>query len=646
MGLLVLLQTFSYSQNNKKQIESADDFMKQGDYYSASLNYKSALDIDSTGIDLMNKYADANRLSLNFKIAEHWYNKVYSIDKGKEYPDVTFWLAMVKKSNGKYKEAQKLFTKYHKKYKKKKTYLAIKAEQEASACEYAQIIMANTQNTISIEHLDSTINTINADFNALEITDSNIYFSSMRTKGYSKLYTAESKQIKELSFSKNSPEHIANVAISTNGEKIYFTKCNSTSNNEAVCELFVSELTDTVWQKPVKLNDEINLKGYTSTQPAIGYLPATAEPAHRQAGNDSIGEILFFVSDRPGGQGKLDVWASNISPDGKYGKPYNLGKPINSIDNEITPFFCNRCQALFFSSDWHKGLGGYDIFHSYWKNDEFSEPENMEYPINSSYNDLYFTINPKGTRAYLTSNRIGSYYVKNETCCNDIYRVDFPVNDTIREKPPADTVKIMVTQLKLLVPLTLYFHNDEPDNKTLSTNTNKNYKKTYDDYVELEDKYKSEYSAGLKGEAKENAITDIEGFFEDSVETGMQNLEKFAKILVKVLQKGEYVKITMKGYCSPLASTEYNVNLAKRRISSLKNYFYEYENGILKQYENNTDNIKGKLELFEEDIGELKAPKEVSDNPNDVKNSVYSRAAALERKIQIIAVSTEIMKLE
>ena len=86
--------------------------------------------------------------------------------------------------------------------------------------------------------------------------------------------------------------------------------------------------------------------------------------------------------------------------------------------------------------------------------------------------------------------------------------------------------------------------------------------------------------------------------------------------------------------------------LEPRQHLGVKNYFYEYENGILKQYINSTDKSKGQLELFQEDIGELKADKEVSDNPNDVKNSVYSRAAAIERKIQIIAVSTETQFLD
>jgi hypothetical protein len=89
-----------------------------------------------------------------------------------------------------------------------------------------------------------------------------------------------------------------------------------------------------------------------------------------------------------------------------------------------------------------------------------------------------------------------------------------------------------------------------------------------------------------------------------------------------------------------LASTDYNVNLAKRRISSLHNYFNEYQNGVLLPYINNTTTDGGSISFFDVDVGELKAKPNVSDDYYDTKNSIYNPAAAFERKIQIIAFST------
>lgn len=125
--------------------------------------------------------------------------------------------------------------------------------------------------------------------------------------------------------------------------------------------------------------------------------------------------------------------------------------------------------------------------------------------------------------------------------------------------------------------------------KTLAITTTKNYKKTYEDYIALKPKYFQEYPSGLDDAEKVQAEDRLTNFFEDSVDAGMQDLDKFARLMEDVLARGEKVKITMKGYCSPLASTDYNVNLAKRRISSLRNYFMEYKDGMFKKYVNLED---------------------------------------------------------
>ena len=145
-----------------------------------------------------------------------------------------------------------------------------------------------------------------------------------------------------------------------------------------------------------------------------------------------------------------------------------------------------------------------------------------------------------------------------------------------------------------------------------------------------------EYSKGLEGVEKQNAVRDIENFFNDYVEKGFKDLEKFSSLLLQDLKDGNDVEITIKGYTSPLNTAEYNENLAKRRISSLINYIDEYNNGIFMPYIKGTAPNGGKLKIFQDPIGEAQASKLVSDNPQDIRNSVYSRSAALERRIQII----------
>lgn len=638
--LLMLFSNFVSAQKLKQLLEDGDKAMADNDFFSAAIYYNKAILQDSSDIAIQYKYAEASRLNYDYDVADRWYTKVYKKDpSGKLYPECVFWLATIKKSKGKYKDAKKMFDKYAKKNKKKKdSYFVKKANQEVLACDHAQLLVARPDKTITIIHLDSAVNSKVSEYAPVQI-DSVLYFSSLRDAkdrdkknhvNYNKIYTAIQDSIKwhkanELDTLFNrSGIHNANTAFNEDHSRVYITRCEQKNAQEFVCEIYSSDYKDGRWTSLKKLPSEVNLPGSNNTQPAVGFW-----------GDE---EVLFFSSNRPGGEGKMDIWYSKINKDGSYGKAINAGKKVNSIEDEKTPYYCKPCQELFFSSTWHKGLGGLDIFKSPFKDGALAEPINLGVPINTSYNDLYFSISSDKSKAFLSSNRPGSYFEEKESCCNDIYMFKIPV---ITEPPKkVDSTQVFVTQMKLLVPLTLYFHNDEPDKKTLAITTKKSYKKAWEEYTAMREQYKKEYSKGAADKDMDRAVNDIEALFDDSVDAGMQDLEKFAQLLVKVLKNNEKVTITMKGYCSPLASTDYNVNLAKRRISSLKNYFMEYENGILVKYINNPVVTEGSITFLEEEIGELKARPNVSDDYYDTKNSVYSPAAALERKIQIIAIST------
>ncbi|MGB3948812.1 MAG: SPOR domain-containing protein [Bacteroidia bacterium] len=630
---------FAQAQKLKTLLESGDKAFLDNDFFAASIYYNQAILQDSNDIQIQYKYAEASRLNYDFEVAERWYKKVFKADaQGKLFPECSFWLATIQKSLGKYKDAKKLFDKYAKKNKKKKNdYFVLKAQQELAACDYAVGLSATVDKTIEVIHLDSAVNSKVSEY-APVLIDTILYFSSLRDYkdkdkkndiNYNKIFTAKTRKeqwekAQELDTLFNKDKiHNANTAFNEDFSTVYITRCEQKNMQEFQCEIYFSDFNNGKWTCLKKLPPEVNMPGYNNTQPAIGFLE-----------NE---KVLFFASNRPGGMGKMDIWYSKINNDGTYGKAINAGKKVNSIDDEITPFYCKPCQELFFSSNWHKGLGGFDIFKSDYKKNEFGEPKNLGLPINSSYNDIYFSISSKRTQAYLSSNRKGSFFEEKESCCNDIYMFKIP---GINEPPPkVDSTQIFITQLKMLSPLTLYFHNDEPDRKTLAITTTKNYKKTHEDYVALREQYKKEYSKGAKGENLERAQNDIDTFFDDSVNAGMEDLETFAALLLKALKQGEKATITIKGYCSPLASTDYNVNLAKRRISSLRNYFSEYQGSVLVPYINNTKENEGSVSFVDQEIGELKVRPNVSDDYYDTKNSIYSPAAAVERKIQIIAIS-------
>jgi len=635
---MCLFLNFESKSQIKQLLKQGLEANENKDYSSAAQIYNQIILIDSSKTEYQLLFADASRLNYDNETALHWYQKIYKKDNGKTYKEVPFYMATLLKNTGKYKEAKKYFDKYYKKNKSAKDpfkkQMSLKAMQEIDACDLAQIIMKNPVEA-NVLHLDSAVNSEVSEYAPFEL-DTVLYFSSLRDNsktdergvGYNKLYTSikiNNKRQKALeldSLFNKEGIHNANTCFNVNFTKIIVTRCEALNKSQYTCELFESNYLNNKWTEFKKLPSPINIDGINTTQPNIGEI------------NNK--DVLFFSSNRPGGEGGMDIWYSFINTDGTYEKPINVGKKINTIEDEITPFYVNEINTLYFSSTWHKGLGNFDIFKSEFKSYEFTDPKNVGYPINSSYNDIYYSVNSKKDKAYISSNRIGSFFEDKPSCCNDIYSFSIaPLTDPIK---PIDTTELLINQMKVLCPLTLYFHNDEPEPKTKVIVTKKNYKKTYDDYTLLKNKYISEYTKGNLGEQKEYSENRILNFFEDSVDAGMQDLEKFASLLESVLKRNEKVKITMKGFCSPLASTDYNVNLAKRRISSLQNYFIEYKDGMFLKYINNSNEAEGRIEFFNENIGELPVSN-VSDDVNDTKNSVYSPSAASERKIQIIAIS-------
>ena len=649
-NLLILIILFNslltMAQTREDSLRFGDEAFSDGDYYSASIYYIDILKRDSTNISIAYKYAESCRLFNDYKGAEKWYSFVNASSKSKEYPLALFYLALMNKSNAKYNDARNNFYSYYNLHKSENTYFTKKALHETESCEFAKKLIKDTI-PVSIGHLDKNINTPYAEFGAQQLGDTALVYSSLRPNStnefeyllpnyyLAKIYKSKNKiggwtVGKELNSKINDEKtNNANTYYTKNHKRIYSSRCNLDKVVDMKCAIYVTEFKYGKWQDPVKLNDKINLEGYTSTQPTLHVFP-----------EDSC-EALYFVSNRPGGYGGNDIWYS-IYKDGKYSDPVNAGNVINTPGDEISPFFDNNSNTFYFSSDWHNGLGGFDIFKSKGGLNEWTKPQNLGYPVNTSYNDLYYTVNENDSDGYFTSNRPGSFFIKGETCCNDIWSYEWlKPKKTKRDSispivhVTEDTVNYEQKIIDLL-PLTLYFHNDIPDPASKDTFTRFNYKNTVADYLAMKGQYEIEYSEGLTGNAKTQAIKNIDEYFDNYVSTGLSKLEQFSEWLLIELQKGRNIRITVKGYCSPIQTTEYNLRLAKRRISSLKNYFNDYEYGVFVPYINGTSPNKGKLEIFEDAIGKSQSSPLVSDNPHDQRNSIYSRGAALERKIQII----------
>jgi len=391
-------------------------------------------------------------------------------------------------------------------------------------------------------------------------------------------------------------------------------------NGEKKCLIYKSRYENNAWTSPKALPEEVNIKNASNIHPYFFTY-------HNK-------QYLLFASNGLESIGGFDLFYS-IYENGKFKKAKNLGKRVNSIDNEISPYYDTLQQKLYFSSEWFFNNGGYDIFYS---NSDFPNvdiPENMGFPINSSYDDLFYSYAYNSEKAYLSSNRLNGALAKTESCCNDIFSYSFPKSE---KDSLIDTLIIAkrIDEMEQLIPINLYFDNDCPNPKTRDTVTLLSYEDTYDKYFARLQEYQDKFSLGLKKTEKEESIKLVDDFFYGKVEKGFDKLKEFNRLLLKLLNEGHDVELTVKGFASPLNSSDYNVFLSKRRVNSIINYYKRVDDGIYNAFINGISE-KGKLIIREEAFGENTAKSIVSDDRKDVRNSIYSPWAAEERRVQIIA---------
>ncbi len=175
-------------------------------------------------------------------------------------------------------------------------------------------------------------------------------------------------------------------SLSSDGKTMYYTIC------QGDCDLYFSTInSDGSWGHPLKLPPAINSEKSSEKQPSIS----------------PDGQMLYFVSNRPGGLGGFDIWVSVKNPNGVWGNAVNLGQPVNSPGNEQSPFIHFDNKTLYFSSNDHIGMGGQDIFVSHLTDSgKWSEPLNLGYPINTCKNEEGLVVNAIGKTAYYSSNYI------------------------------------------------------------------------------------------------------------------------------------------------------------------------------------------------------------------------------------------------
>ena len=520
----------------------------------------------------------------------------------------------------------------------KKTLLTLIAMTLAATAATAQV-------HYQVEHVGTHINTTGSESGAVVVDDSLLLYSSMAEESSSRIYMIDFNPILTQVFQapiaadgtlgegklnqwglNGKGSNTGNVAFDAKNNIMYFTR--GTQDN--TCHIYYSKRTGNQWSKGKPLGGDVNLKGYTSTHPSVGYMP-----------DGKV--ILYFSSDRPGGLGGMDIWYTLLIKEGVPGKCTNLGTPVNSDSNDVTPFYCNEEGRLYFSSTRQGGQGGFDVYAADGQRNSWELPRNLGKEINSKYNDLYFNMQPCRCRCvqdsgevveacgFLSSNRQGSMYAVDSNCCNDLYRWR-----RLRNSSSAKPLRPLARKDRAadLLPLSLYFHNDEPNPHTLDTVTESTYSQTWQVYVQLREEYKASQPNFTDPRKRDSVQWAVEFFFDSELATCRDNLKQLFQRLYQDLRAGHKIRLTLNGYASPLFESEYNVNLSKRRIACVKNEMKEWNDNALLPYLNN-----GSLRLEMASWGAAGLDEVAASNPlrdPSRHESVYSLEAAADRRVDII----------
>ncbi len=152
-------------------------------------------------------------------------------------------------------------------------------------------------------------------------------------------------------------------------------------------DLYISHYDGNKWSEMEALPRQINSAYYESS-----------------ASLSDDGQKLYFTSNKKGGYGALDIYVSEIQEDGRWGKPGNMGPKLNTMYNENTPFVTDDGELLYFSSQGHTTIGGYDVFLTSRQPDgSWAIPRNLGYPINTPDDDLNYIPEYRGRNAYFAS---------------------------------------------------------------------------------------------------------------------------------------------------------------------------------------------------------------------------------------------------